>query len=98
MTGGQAGDCADDDTARLANPMLGRGYGRGRAGQRGRRWWRGRDRRRRRFHARRHGPGRSWRFSSRLTPEQELEELEDKAGWLKEQLDAVNQRIGEIGK
>jgi hypothetical protein len=39
-----------------------------------------------------------WGFSPRLTPEQELKDLKDKAGWLKEQLDAVNQRIGEIGK
>ena len=99
MTGRQAGDCADDDAARLANPMPGRGYGRGwgRAWRRGRRWWRGQGRPRR-FHTGRRGYGPFWGSPPRLTPEQELEDLKDQAGWLKEQLDAVNQRIGEIGK
>ncbi len=97
MTGRQAGDCAGGDTARLANPMPGRGYGRGwgRAWRRGRRWWRGQGRPRR-FQTGRRGYGPFWGAPPRPTPEQELEELKDEAGWLKQQLDAISQRIEEI--
>jgi hypothetical protein len=98
MTGWGMGDCAGEDDPRFAGPMPGRGYGRGwwgRAWRHGRSWWRGRGRGWR-FYAGRRGYGPPWGYPPQLTPDQELEELKGEAEWLKQQLDAVNQRIDKI--
>ena len=84
MTGWQMGDCADSDASGPAGVPIGRAWGR-RRGRSGRRH-------------RRRRPGFRALFGRRfrLTQEQEIEVLKDEAGWLKEQLDAVNQRLEKI--
>ncbi len=102
MTGRRAGYCAGYDAPGFANPLPGRGYGLGW----GRGWfggWGGGGRGwRHRFYATgrpfwaRYAYGPAWDYPPPLTQEQELEGLKREAGWLKEQLDAINQRIGEL--
>jgi hypothetical protein len=86
MTGRGAGYCGDYDVPGYASPMPGRGLGLG--------WRRGRGARR--------GRGRGWaRFGYTPAwgapyappPEQEVGFLKAQAEWLKEQLDAISQRI-----
>ena len=89
MTGRRAGYCAGYDEPGFANPAprlgMRRGFG---------------------------GGGRGWRnmfYATGLprwaragfappTPQQEAEALKEQAGWLKDQLDAINKRIEEIGQ
>ena len=94
MTGRGAGYCAGYDVPGYDNPMPGRGLGRG-AG-RGRRWrhW---------FYATglpgwlRFGRAPWWgALAGPPTREQETETLKAQAGWLQQQLDAVNKRIEEL--
>ena len=102
MTGRRAGYCVDNDIPGYANPVSGRGYGRGRPwgygrGGGGRGW-------RHRFYATsrpgwvrgpyEYGPARD--VPPPLTKEQELEGLRQDAEWLKDQLDAISQRIEDI--
>jgi hypothetical protein len=99
MTGRRAGYCAGHDVPGFTNPLPGRGYGRGGwrgwGGGRGYGW-------RHRFYAwGRPGWASYWyglpgEYAPPPTREQELEGLKREAGWLKEQLDAINQRIGEL--
>ena len=89
MTGRRAGYCAGYDEPEFANPAprlgMRRGFG---------------------------GGGRGWRNMFYATglprwaragfappmPQQEAEALKEQAGWLKDQLDAINKRIEEIGQ
>ena len=99
MTGRAAGYCTGYDMPGYApgpgyaSPMPGRGFGMGRGGGWGRGWrWR------------------HWLYATGLpawgygpypepvTQEQEVESLKAQAGWLKEQLDAVNRCLGELEK
>jgi hypothetical protein len=104
MTGRRAGYCADYDVPGYANPVPGRGYGRG-WGMQDRPWgfgWGGGGRGwRHRFYATgqprwaryAYAYGPAWDYPPPLTHEQELEFLQHEAQWLKGQLDAINQRI-----
>jgi hypothetical protein len=100
MTGRRAGYCADYDVPGYANPMPGRGYGRG-FGQRRFGSW-GRGWRHRTFAAGRPGwadYGTPWRaYAPPPTQGQEREALQREAEWLKGQLDAISQRIEELGE
>jgi len=91
MTGRAAGYCAGYPAPGFVNPVSGRGRGRawGRGGGLGRGL------------AMRRGRGRAFGFapapfSPAPTREQELDMLRGQADWLKEQMDAINQRIGEL--
>ena len=108
MTGRRAGYCAGYDVPGFANPVPGRGYGLAWGGGRGRPWgygWGGGGRGwRNRFYATGlprwgrypYAPGPAWDVPPTLTKEQELEGLRQEAEWLKDQLDAISQRIDEI--
>jgi hypothetical protein len=101
MTGRGAGYCAGYDVPGYAHPMPGRGFGvgwgRGGGWGRGRRWrhW---------YYATglpgwaRFGYAPAWGAppAAPPTPEQETEFLRTQAEWLKEQLDAISQRITEL--
>ena len=103
MSGRGAGYCAGYDMPGYMNPAPGPGFGFGRGrgwggGGRGWRHW---------FHAtglpgwvRFGGASPAWGYGPYAppTPEQETEDLKTQAEWLKEQLDAINQRIEELGK
>jgi hypothetical protein len=109
MTGRGAGYCGGNDAVDWRIPGRGRGFGPGWG--RGGGWGRGR-RYGNRFYA--PGlPGRGrfgygpawggqpgWAFSppAAPTPEQETELLRQQAEWLKEQLDAIGQRIEELSE
>jgi len=91
MTGRAAGYCAGYGVPGYANPGFGRGmgmaWGRGGGFGMGMAWRRGR--------------GRAFGFAPAPfvptpTREQELDVLHSQADWLKEQMDAINQRIGEL--
>ncbi|MBN1583689.1 MAG: DUF5320 domain-containing protein [Anaerolineae bacterium] len=94
MTGRGAGYCAGYDAPGYANQMPGRGFGMGRGGGwgRGNRWrnW---------FRATglpgwmRFGGAPVWTPPTR---EQEADSLKAEAGWLKQQLDAITQRLNEL--
>ena len=96
MTGRGAGDCAGYPTPGYTTPrgrFFGRrGYAGGGRGSRGRRWrhW---------FNATglpgwaRYGP-----YAAPPTKEQETESLKTQAEWLNNEIDAINQRIEELGK
>ena len=91
MTGRGAGYCAGYPTPGFMNPYGGRGMGMawGRGGGFGRGM------------AMRRGRGRAFgfapaAFASAPTREQELDMLRDQAESLKSQMDAINQRIGEL--
>ena len=92
MTGWGAGDCASQPAWGYAGPMRGRrARGRGARG-RGRGW-------QNRFYATgqprwaRFGPVPGW---APPTPEQETEALKAQAEWLRGELDAIDQRLGEL--
>jgi hypothetical protein len=87
MTGRRAGYCAGYDIPGYANPVPRLGLARGFCG--GGRGWR------------------HWFYATGLprwaragfappTPQQEADALKEQAGWLKDQLDAINKRIAEI--
>lgn len=103
MTGRRAGYCVGNDMPGYANPVAGYA-GRGRAlwgGMRGRRWFgaagmpgRGR-----------YGVAPAWGvpragaygpYAAPLTREGEAEALKSQAEWLRQQLDAISQRITEL--
>ena len=107
MTGRAAGYCAGNAVPGsgmpgYGNPMPGRGYGMGWGGGpgRGRRW--------RHWYTAtglprwaRFGPAPGWGYGPNVGPrtqEQEVESLKTQAGWLQEQLDAINQRVTELDK
>jgi len=102
MTGRAVGYCADYGVLGYADPAPGRGFSMGRGGgwRRGRRW--------RHWHYAtglpgwaRFGHAPAWRYepcAEPLTREQEVESLKTQAGWLKEQLDAINQCLTELEK
>ena len=106
MTGRGAGYCAGSDAPGYANAIPGRGFGmgwgRGRGGGWGRRNW---------YYATgqpgwaRFGYAPAWGapppaaygpYAAAPTPEQEAEFLKTQAEGLKEQLDAISQRIAEL--
>ena len=99
MTGRAAGYCAGYPMPGYMNPMPGWGFGAGRGGGGGHGWrhW---------FHATglpgwaRFGQAPAWGVGPTAppTPEQEAEGLKELAEWLKGELDAINQRIEELGK
>jgi len=98
MTGRAAGYCAGYPMPGYMNPVPGRGFGSGRGGGgHGWRHW---------FYATglpgwaRFGQAPAWGAGPYAppTPEQQTEDLTAQAEWLKEQLDAINQRIEELGK
>jgi hypothetical protein len=112
MTGRRAGYCAGYDVPGYANPMPGRGFGMGRGrgggwgGGRGRGW-------RNMYYATglpgwaRYGYAPAWGappaaaygpYGAPPTPEQETEFLKSQAEMLKEELDAISQRIAELEK
>ena len=108
MTGRRAGYCADYDVPGFANPVPGRGYGQGWGRGGGRAWGYGRGGGGRGWRNRFYATGRprwaryayasepAWDVPPPLTKEQELEGLRQEAEWLKGQLDAISQRIGDI--
>ena len=86
MTGWGAGDCAGHPTTKVAGPMPGRRFvGRRHAGPGGGRRWR------HWFHAT--GLPRWARYGPAPSPEQETEALQARAEWLRENLDAIDQRL-----
>jgi hypothetical protein len=106
MTGRRGGYCAGYDAPGFANTVPGRGYGRGLGrgwfggwgygrGGGGRSW-------RHRFYATGR-PGWAdygapwWAYAPSPTQEQERDVLQREAEWLKDQLDAISQRIEELG-
>jgi hypothetical protein len=110
MTGRGAGYCAGYGAPGYANPMPGRGFGmgwgRGRGGGGGRGW-------RNMYYATglpgwaRYGYAPAWGappaaaygpYGAPPTPEQETEFLKSQAEMLKEELDAISQRIAELEK
>jgi len=106
MTGRGAGYCAGYGAPGYANPMPGRGFGMGRGGGRGRGW-------RHRYYATglpgwaRYGYAPAWGappaaayspYGAPPTPEQETGFLKSQAEMLKEELDAISQRIAELEK
>ncbi len=107
MTGRRAGFCAGYDVPGYAYPGSRRGYGRSR-GMYGRprdygwgggaRGWRhlfyatGRPRWARPAYA----DAPVWDVPLPPTKEQQLQWLQEEAGWLKDQLDAINERIGDL--
>ncbi|MBC7227173.1 MAG: DUF5320 domain-containing protein [Thermoflexales bacterium] len=106
-TGRAAGYCAGSDAPGYANPIPGRDFwGRGW-------WWRGRwprwggwGRGWRHWYyatglprwARRGCPPACWGSPAPPTREEEIEVLREEAEWLKEQLEAVNQRLADLEK
>lgn len=95
MTGRGAGYCAGHNVPGYANsaPGWGRGYGWGRGWRRGRGWgrgWRG-------DMGPGWGPPPGWGYPPYApSPEQEIDALKTEAQWLKQQLDAIHQRIAEL--
>jgi hypothetical protein len=108
MTGRGAGYCAGYGAPGYANPMPGRGFGMGWG--RGGGWGRGRGWRNMYYATGLPGWARyryapAWGappigaygpYGAPQTPEQETEFLKTQAEWLKEQLDAISQRIAEL--
>jgi len=91
MTGRAAGYCAGYDVPGYASPMPGHGPGIGWGGGwgRGRRW--------RHWYYATGLPG--WGYGpypAPVTRQHKVESLKAQAGWLKEQLDAVNRCLGEL--
>jgi hypothetical protein len=94
MTGRAAGYCAGYGVPGYVNPVPGRGFGLGRGGGWGRGWrWR------HWYHAIGLPGWARFGYPPAPTPptrEQEAESLRAQAEWLKEELDAINQRISAI--
>jgi len=111
MTGRGAGYCGGSGMPGWSNPMPGRGFGLGRmrGGAWGGRGGGGGWRHRNWFYATgvpgwaRFGAGPAWGYGPGVaaaatpTAEQELGALRQQAEWLREQLDAIAQRMAEIG-
>jgi hypothetical protein len=114
MTGRAAGYCGGYGEPGYANPIPGRGWGRGGWGGGGRGW-----RHRNWYYATgvpgwaRFGYAPAWGappawgaappsgygpYATPPAPEQEVEFLRQQAEWLKQQLDAIGQRIEELGQ
>ena len=102
MTGRAAGYCAGYSMPGYAGPGYGRGLGLGLGWGRG--WGRGRGWRNW-YHATglprwaRFGGAPAWRYGpypEPITREQEVESLKAQAGWLKQELDAVNRCLEEL--
>ena len=103
MTGRGAGPCGGYGAPGWGNPVSGRGFAPGRMwggawGGRGHRNW---------YHATgvpgwaRFGAGPAWDYGPHAeapAAEPEIEMLRQQAEWLKGQLDAIAQRIAELGK
>jgi hypothetical protein len=98
MTGRAAGYCAGYDRPGYTNQIPGRGAGMGWGHGRGWRHW---------YHATgvpgwaRFGGAPAWGygpFAEPLSREQEVESLKEQAEGLKAQLDAISQRLSELGK
>jgi hypothetical protein len=89
MTGRRAGYCAGYDEPGFANPAPRLGMRRGFGG--GGRGWRNM------FYATGLPRWARWGYTP-PAPQQEVEALKEQAGWLKDQLDAINKRIEEIGQ
>jgi hypothetical protein len=110
MTGRGAGYCAGYGAPGYANPMPGRGFGMGRG--RGGGWGRGRGWRNMYYATglpgwARYGYAPAWGappataygpYGAPPTPEQETEFLKSQAEMLKEELNAISQRIAELEK
>jgi hypothetical protein len=111
MTGRGAGYCAGYDVPGYASPMPGRGFGIGQGrGWAGGGWGRGRGWRHQYYATgvpgwARYGYAPAWGapptvaygpYAAPPPPEQETEFLKTQAEWLKEQLDAISQRIAEL--
>ena len=103
MTGRGAGYCAGYDAPGHANPMPGRGFGRGRGMARGGGWGRGRGWRHQYYATglpgwARFGYAPAWGAppTQPLTQEQETEYLKAQAEGLQQELEAINQRIAEL--
>jgi hypothetical protein len=107
MTGRGAGYCTGYGAPGYANPMPGRGFGMGRGGG----WGGGGRGWRHQYYATgvpgwaRYGYAPAWGappaaaygpYAAPPTPVQETEFLKTQAEWLKEQLDAISQRIAEL--
>jgi hypothetical protein len=107
MTGRGAGYCTGYGAPGYANPMPGRGFGMGRGGG----WGGGGRGWRHQYYATgvpgwaRYGYAPAWGappaaaygpYAAPPTPAQETEFLKTQAEWLKEQLDAISQRIAEL--
>lgn len=94
MTGRGAGYCAGYPVPAYMNPVpgRGRGYGFGRGWGRGHGWGRG------------FGRGFGWYanpymaplYPANVTPRQEAEMLKEQAGAMREEIDAINNRIKEL--
>jgi hypothetical protein len=112
MTGRAAGYCAGFGAPGYANPVRGRGFGMGwgRGGGWGGGWGRGRGWRNMYYATglpgwARFGYAPAWGqpaavaygpYAAPPTPEQEVDFLKGQAEWMKEQLDAISQRIAEL--
>ncbi len=110
MTGRGAGYCAGSGAPGYANPMPGRGFGMG--WSRGGGWGRGRGWRHMYYATglpgwARYGYAPAWGappaaaygpYGAPPTPEQETEFLKSQAEMLKEELEAISQRIAELEK
>ena len=101
MTGRAAGYCVDYGAPGYVDPVPGFGFGMGWGRRGGRRGWRNW------YYATglpgwaRFGRAPAWGYgpyAEPVTREQEVESLKAQAGWLKEQLDAVNRCLGELEK
>lgn len=108
MTGRRAGYCADYDVPGYANPIPGRGYGRGWVGDRGGFWGYGRGGGGRGWRHRSYATGRpgwarvapaygpAWDAPPPLTKDQELANLRSEADWLQNQLEMISQRVRDL--
>jgi hypothetical protein len=92
MSGRAAGYCAGYDVPGSANPVSGRRFGLGWGGG-----W-GRGRRHRHWFQATGFPGWVRSRTPPMTGEREAEDLQAQAKWLQEQLDAINQRVSELGQ
>ena len=96
MTGRGAGFCGGYAAPGFANPGWGFGRGMGRGFGRGRGWWRwGGPARGAYFGAPGYAPGNPW-GAWEITREEELDYLKGQASALKDELDAITQRVGEL--
>lgn len=99
MTGRSAGFCAGYNAPGYANPVwgFGRGLGRGFGRGRGFGWWRGggAPARGASYGAPAYAPGNPW-GAWEISKEEELDYLKGQATALKDELDAITRRVGEL--
>ena len=96
MTGRAAGFCAGYNVPGYANPVGGFGRGLGRGFGRGLGWWRWGGLARGTFYgAPGYVPGSPW-GAWPITKEEELDYLKGQASALKDELDAITRRVGEL--